>query len=546
MGSSGGGSSGAVSYPAYMQDIHANWLNQSGADLISLSITDVMSSAIGNSPWAVQISYPPDDDIAEYMGTIRAFGAMLAGLDINSIMGTIYSISKGLISDPVELEIGSIVVEDRVVDDRSVEDIAVEDAELADIAVSDASAVGDLVVVDKVIDDIAAIEDVVVDDIELADIADTADVDGITEAVIVDNSLAFANQLDDELLTRVLPRFRRGMQDINSVVSSSYVVGLAVIEAFRDRDLAKFISDLRLTAAMKNADIDLANEGLHLDVRKTNLGKSLAISQTNLSKVIEVVKLNLGKDLDIDKANLLKDVEIEKSNLEKDVQVGSSNISKDLTLSTVNLGKDSDIGRANLGKNLTLAQSNLSKDISIESSNLGKDTELAKINIGKDLGISVGNLSKDVDISKANLSKDVSVGTTNIGSYTNYEKMYLEGTTLMMQAYINKVNWDKDHVHMMVEGNRIKIVAKKEQYDTDALIDESDALWDFGVFQYGANLLASIGGGTSMPVARKPNVAASVLGGAMSGAAAGSMILPGWGTLIGGVLGAAAGFLSTM
>jgi len=36
------------------------------------------------------------------------------------------------------------------------------------------------------------------------------------------------------------------MQDINAVVSSAFVLGEAVIEGFRDRELAKYTSGLRL------------------------------------------------------------------------------------------------------------------------------------------------------------------------------------------------------------------------------------------------------------------------------------------------------------
>ena len=94
-----------------------------------------------------------------------------------------------------------------------------------------------------------------------------------------------------------------------------------------------------------------------------------------------------------------------------------------------------------------------------------------------------------------------------------------------------------------IEGKRIKIVAEKEELDMNTKIDESDALWDLEVFQHGANMLAAIGGGTANPKGKEPSQAQSVIGGALSGAAAGSMISPGWGTVIGAVLGAAAAYM---
>ena len=108
-----------------------------------------------------------------------------------------------------------------------------------------------------------------------------------------------------------------------------------------------------------------------------------------------------------------------------------------------------------------------------------------------------------------------------------------------------KLNAQQSASAMAVEANRIKIVAKKEEADTVMKIDMKDALWDLETFQYGSNVLASIGGGTVDPGAKEPSTAQSVIGGAMAGAAAGAMI-PGASlltALIGGVLGAASGLL---
>lgn len=106
-----------------------------------------------------------------------------------------------------------------------------------------------------------------------------------------------------------------------------------------------------------------------------------------------------------------------------------------------------------------------------------------------------------------------------------------------------KLEYQKAVSMMIADVNRIKIVAKKEEAQTNLKIDSADASWDLEVFQYGANMLASIGGGTGTPMPDKPSMEQSVIGGAMSGAAAGSMISPGTGTVIGAVLGAAAGYM---
>lgn len=87
----------------------------------------------------------------------------------------------------------------------------------------------------------------------LAGLSDTVDwtnlftqADTTIDLLIDDDVAAFADQLDDEITTKVLPRFRRGMQDINAVVSSAFVIGASVIEGFRNRDVAKHASSARL------------------------------------------------------------------------------------------------------------------------------------------------------------------------------------------------------------------------------------------------------------------------------------------------------------
>ncbi len=114
-----------------------------------------------------------------------------------------------------------------------------------------------------------------------------------------------------------------------------------------------------------------------------------------------------------------------------------------------------------------------------------------------------------------------------------------------------KLEYQKFLSHYTVEVNRIKIVAKKEEADSNMDLDEADASWDLGVFQHGGNFLASIGGGVATPDKKKKNPTASAIGGAMTGAAAGAMVGAevgsvggGYGAVIGAVLGAAAGYLT--
>jgi hypothetical protein len=75
--------------------------------------------------------------------------------------------------------------------------------------------------------------------------------------------------------------------------------------------------------------------------------------------------------------------------------------------------------------------------------------------------------------------------------------------------------------HYNLEKDRMKIVALKEQAETDLQIDESDAKWDLEVFAHGANVMAGISGGTTHSQGQKASRAASAVGGALSGASVG-------------------------
>jgi len=114
-----------------------------------------------------------------------------------------------------------------------------------------------------------------------------------------------------------------------------------------------------------------------------------------------------------------------------------------------------------------------------------------------------------------------------------------------------KLEYQKSLTQITSEANRIKIVAKKEEAGVNLEIDEAAATWDMEVFQHGANLLASIGGGVMVPGEKKgKSQASSAIGGAMMGAAAGAMIGAEMGSItgpqgaaIGAVLGAASSLL---
>jgi len=120
----------------------------------------------------------------------------------------------------------------------------------------------------------------------------------------------------------------------------------------------------------------------------------------------------------------------------------------------------------------------------------------------------------------------------------------LKGTESVVRNIFAVVELEKNVAHYTVEANRMRIAALKEKKDTENSISVKNGRWDIETFQYGANLLASIGGGTVVPTSQDGATSfQSALGGALGGAAIGSSVssgnpwITGGGALIGGLLG---------
>lgn len=91
---------------------------------------------------------------------------------------------------------------------------------------------------------------------------------------------------------------------------------------------------------------------------------------------------------------------------------------------------------------------------------------------------------------------------------------------------------------------QVHISAKYDETDANLTIGESDAKWEIGLFQPVAALIGAMAAGGGAPGARRPSRVASIAGGTISGASAGSAF-GGYGALAGAVIGAGLGYLST-
>ena len=143
--------------------------------------------------------------------------------------------------------------------------------------------------------------------------------------------------------------------------------------------------------------------------------------------------------------------------------------------------------------------------------------------------------------------RDVAKYTSELKLKLNIQRieMIKSSVEIMLNTLMKRVEFEQAVAHYTVEASRIGIVAFKEQTDQDILLDDMDARWDLDVYQYGANMLAGIGGGTRSAGSQTGmSKTQSALSGAAAGASMGTAISPGYGTAIGAVVGGIAGYLS--
>jgi hypothetical protein len=132
---------------------------------------------------------------------------------------------------------------------------------------------------------------------------------GAAEAAIVADAAAFEAILDADITTSTLPRFRRGMQDINAVQSSAFVLGEAVIEGFRDREVAKHTSILRLDVNARK--ITATEQMMQMMGRRVSWNEGYAKLLVEASRIkIVAKKEESDKNMLIDAADAKWDLEV--------------------------------------------------------------------------------------------------------------------------------------------------------------------------------------------------------------------------------------------
>lgn len=120
-------------------------------------------------------------------------------------------------------------------------------------------------------------------------------------------------------------------------------------------------------------------------------------------------------------------------------------------------------------------------------------------------------------------------------------RMASAAAQLIITALQHQVQAESVVVQARSELSRMAIVAQKEQVDTEIDMTVKNYLWKLDLFQYGANMLAGIQGGTgASPSMQRSATPMSQIGGAVTGAVSGMMAGPAIGAGAGALMGTAA------
>jgi len=108
------------------------------------------------------------------------------------------------------------------------------------------------------------------------------------DAYILARGAEHAVGLDNELASKVYPRFEAGMRDINAVMTSAFAIGRAIIETDRMDKYDKFVADMRFQADAKRAETiaNAAGEMIRIHLQKiehSRVKTALAVDVARLS-----------------------------------------------------------------------------------------------------------------------------------------------------------------------------------------------------------------------------------------------------------------------
>ena len=379
-GGGGGGASGAVSWPSYLQNAQANFLNDTGADLITQSMAASINNAHSSNPYTGLVgtspsgkSYDPDSQIGRIDSAMSRFESTIDDIAsystwTNHLQAATQGYDSILYPDPMQWNVAidaAMWIINSWNDQGTIDDfwkslLPEAPANISGMWISPApDAQADIfgnwvepsptspsdisgewedpspeAAVDIAGDWVDPSPDAVTN-IGASWVSPAPDAESdiktnlANDAEIAADVAAFGTVMDDRFTTEIQPRFEAGMRDINAVMSSAFAIGRAIIEGMNNRDVAQFQGELRYKAFLQRDNL---------------LGQ--AYMQDDKILAMDVME----KDKALTEAYIRNDRLLAESNLEENRSVAQAYLQKDKLLASNTDGKNKSIAQAYIDK----------------------------------------------------------------------------------------------------------------------------------------------------------------------------------------------------
>ena len=223
MGKSGGGNSGKVEYPTYMQTQHEAWLDD--IDTIIQTYVD----PVANSPFDGESAYDPTTPLAANQTRFDTFDTNVSALDDETDWAAKLAVAGGQLSTYFASPASTVTTLKDTADPQADESV--------DLIVTAARTDITNIHSDASTNVLTEIDDVV-------DAAVTKAVDTSVDAVVETLIASYEDNTKDQYL-RSINRFVAPMADINAVHSSTFVIGMALLEDGYNRDVRTFAANTK-------------------------------------------------------------------------------------------------------------------------------------------------------------------------------------------------------------------------------------------------------------------------------------------------------------
>lgn len=136
------------------------------------------------------------------------------------------------------------------------------------------------------------------------------------------------------------------------------------------------------------------------------------------------------------------------------------------------------------------------------------------------------------------------IADSQVRSLNDFQsRIRLSAIELSGQLWRSHLDWSKNVITIYLEmvklyyATRMDVDHKQLEYKT------KDKLWNMDLFDEPRAMIGALNGASAAQMKNRPSQAQSAIAGALSGAAMGSAVMPGYGTAIGAVVGLGASFI---